>query len=102
MEESENSLKLLSFWAINGELCGPKLRRQLDEMKSLGMQGTIFHPRYYPGRPAYMSKEYLQQLSETILYAKKLGLEFWIYDENGWPSGNARRACLGAFPEEPV
>ena len=76
MEESENSLKLLSFWAINGELCGPKLRRQLDEMKSLGMQGTIFHPRYYPGRPAYMSKEYLQQLSETILYAKKLGLEF--------------------------
>ena len=99
MEESENSLKLLSFWAINGELCGPKLRRQLDEMKSLGMQGTIFHPRYYPGRPAYMSKEYLQQLSETILYAKKLGLEFWIYDENGWPSGNADGHVLERFPK---
>ena len=45
-EDRENSLKLLSFWAINGELCGSELRRQLDEMKSLGMQGTIFHPRY--------------------------------------------------------
>ena len=55
MENRDNCLKLLSFWAVNGELDPSVLKTQLEEMKALGLWGTIFHPRFYPGRPAYMS-----------------------------------------------
>lgn len=94
-----NTLIFLSFWAINGELNLDRLKEQLDRMKECGIQGTIFHPRYYPGKPEYMSREYLDILSEIILTAKDLGLEFWIYDENGWPSGSADGHVLENFPD---
>ena len=64
MEYTGNCLKLLSFWAINGELKLSVLKGQLEEMKAMGLRGTVFHPRYYPGRPAYMSGAYLDILSE--------------------------------------
>lgn len=68
-------------------------------MKAMGLRGTVFHPRYYPGRPAYMSGAYLDILSEIILYAGQLEMEFWIYDENGWPSGSADGHVLEHFPD---
>ena len=76
-----------------------RLKEQLDEMKECGFEGTIFHPRYYPDEPAFMSHEYLDILSDTILHAKKLGLEFWIYDENGWPSGSGNGKVYEHFPD---
>lgn len=85
----EAPLKFLTFWAINGEMDREKLCFQLKEMKRLGLEGAIFHPRYYPNVPPYLSKEYYEILSDVILAAKELGMEFWIYDENGWPSGRA-------------
>lgn len=99
MEYTGNCLKLLSFWAINGELKLSVLKGQLEEMKAMGLRGTVFHPRYYPGRPAYMSGAYLDILSEIILYAGQLEMEFWIYDENGWPSGSADGHVLEHFPD---
>lgn len=85
MEYTGNCLKLLSFWAINGELKLSVLKGQLEEMKAMGLRGTVFHPRYYPGRPAYMRGAYLDILSEIILYAGQLEMEFWIYDETDGP-----------------
>ncbi|AWS43594.1 hypothetical protein DKM19_21675 [Streptosporangium sp. 'caverna'] len=35
-----------------------------------------------------------------ILRAKELGLAFWIYDEDGWPSGTAGGRMLADHPEE--
>lgn len=99
MENRDNCLKLLSFWAVNGELDPSVLKAQLEEMKALGFRGTIFHPRFYPGRPAYMSGPYLDILSEVILHARRLGMEFWIYDENGWPSGSGDGHVLEHFPD---
>lgn len=92
-------LQFLTFWAINGALDTRKLCEQLQEMKDAGFDGTIFHPRYYPGKPSFMGKEYLRILSDTILYAKKIGLSFWIYDENGWPSASGDGQVLAHFPE---
>ena len=89
----------LTLWAINGRLDRFRLKEQLDEMKECGFEGTIFHPRYNPDEPAFMSHEYLDILSDTILHAKKLGLEFWIYDENGWPSGSGNGKVYEHFPD---
>lgn len=92
-------LQFLTFWAINGAMESQKLCEQLLEMKKAGFDGTIFHPRYYPDQPPFMGEEYLRILSETILYAKTLGLEFWIYDENGWPSASGNGRVLEHFPD---
>lgn len=92
-------MHFLTFWAINGQLDIKRLKKQLEEMKSYGFDGTIFHPRYYPGSPVYMGEEYMSILSETILYAKELGIEFWIYDENGWPSGSGNGMVAEHFPD---
>ena len=85
----EAPLKFLTLWAINGKLNRENLICQLRNMKQSGFDGTIFHPRYYPNIPPYLSEEYCRILSDAILAAKELEMEFWIYDENGWPSGRA-------------
>ncbi len=92
-------LQFLTFWAINGALDSARLKQQLQEMKRCGFDGTIFHPRYYPGTPPFMGAEYLHILSGTILEAKALGLEFWIYDENGWPSASGDGQVLARYPD---
>ncbi len=93
-------LRFYSLWAINGPLDAARLRFQLEEFKRLGLDGVVFHPRFYPGIPAYMSAEYLALLDETILHAKSLGMAFWIYDENGWPSGTADGGLYRDHPED--
>lgn len=95
----KNNLTFMGFWAINDVLEVGRLKDQLYEMKQLGLNGVIFHPRYYPKTPEYLGQEYMDILSEVILYAKSIQMEFWIYDENGWPSGTASGKVLEANPD---
>ncbi len=92
-------LKILSFWSINASLDETAINAQMDEMKRLGLDGVVFHPRFYPGNPEYLSKEYMDILSRVILHAKETGMEFWLYDEDGWPSGTAGGQVMAAHPE---
>jgi hypothetical protein len=91
--------RFYSLWAINDVLEIDCLRRQLDELKRLDFDGVVFHPRFYPNQPPYLSDEYLSIVSDTILHAKSIGLEFWIYDENGWPSGTVGGELPRRYPE---
>lgn len=88
-----------TFWSINGPLDRSRLQRQLEDFKAAGLHGVVFHPRFYPGIPPYMSAEYLQIVDDTIIAAKKLGLRFWLYDENGWPSGTGDGQVLAKYPD---
>ncbi|MCR8657560.1 hypothetical protein [Paenibacillus endoradicis] len=96
---SKANIQFLSLWSINDELNLVKLKNQLDELKVCGLEGVVFHPRFYPGKPAYMSLEFLTIVSDLILYAQKIGMAFWIYDENGWPSGTASGKVLLENPQ---
>ena len=91
-------LHFYALWAINAALDESRLRRQLDQMKSWGFDGAVFHPRFYPNVPPYLSDDYLAILSRTILHAKSIGLGFWLYDENGWPSGTVGGELLRKYP----
>jgi hypothetical protein len=91
--------RFYTFWSINGPLDHARLRRQLEEFRAAGLDGVVFHPRFYPGIPPYMSPAYLAEVSATILEAKKLGLRFWLYDENGWPSGTGDGQVLANYPD---
>jgi hypothetical protein len=92
--------RFYAFWAINDALDLNRLRQQLDDIRQFGFDGVVFHPRYYPNRPEYLGDAYMSILSETIMHAKSIGLEFWLYDENGWPSGTAGGKLLRDHPQD--
>lgn len=88
-----------TFWSINGPLDQARLQHQLALFKAAGLHGVVFHPRFYPGIPPYLSDTYLAEVNACILHAKKLGLRFWLYDENGWPSGTGDGKVLAQYPD---
>lgn len=88
-----------TFWSINGPLQRDRLRRQLADFKAAGLHGVVFHPRYYCGIPPYLSDDYLAHVTDTIRHARELGLKFWLYDENGWPSGTGDGKVLAKYPD---
>jgi hypothetical protein len=90
--------RFYTLWAINAALDERELYRQLDRLRGFGFDGAVFHPRFYPNEPPYLSDEYLAILSRVILHAKSIGMDFWIYDENGWPSGTVGGALLKHHP----
>ncbi len=83
----------LPFWSWNDRLEEKELRRQIRNMKELGVGGFFMHARGGLETP-YLSKEWFDSIRVSIDEAKKLGLEAWAYDENGWPSGFAGGALL--------
>lgn len=95
----KRKMKFLSFWSINDGVSTEPLCRQMAEMQKHGIEGVVFHPRFYPGGPDYMTESFIQVVGEVILYAKSIGMEFWIYDENGWPSGSADGQVLRMHPD---
>ena len=93
------SPRYYTFWSINAALDQTRLQRQLADFQDAGLHGVVFHPRFYPGTPPYMSPTYLAEVSACILHAKKLGMRFWLYDENGWPSGTGDGQVLAKYPD---
>ncbi len=76
----------LPFWSWNDRLEEEHLRRQIRDMKKLGMSGFFMHARGGL-KTEYLSDEWFDCINACIDEAKKLGMEAWAYDENGWPSG---------------
>src|SRR5450756_2348071 len=92
--------RFYAFWAINAVLDQTRLRRQLEQFRAAGFDGVVWHPRFYPNEPPYLSDCYLAELSAVILHARSLGLTFWIYDEDGWPSGTVGGQLLKKYPAD--
>lgn len=74
------------FWSWNDRLDIPELRRQIREMHAAGIGGFFMHARSGL-RTRYFSGEWFEAVKACIEEAAKLGMEPWLYDENGWPSG---------------
>ncbi len=87
---SEHSIEYgsIPFWSWNDKLNPEELRRQIRNMKELEMRGFFMHARGGL-ETEYMSEEWFECINACIDEAKKLGMEAWAYDENGWPSGFA-------------
>lgn len=78
----------LPFWSWNDKLQEDELRRQIRRMHELGMNGFFMHARGGL-ETEYLSDEWYALTRACVDEAKKLGMEAWAYDENGWPSGFA-------------
>ena len=86
------------FWMWNTRLEPAKLNAQLDDMCAHGLRSVCAHPwpnEFRPNTmpskmsPAYLSDDYLDVLRQVFDHGAKLGMNLWLYDEGGWPSGGA-------------
>ncbi|MBQ2712543.1 MAG: hypothetical protein IJF71_04115, partial [Clostridia bacterium] len=77
-----------AFWAFNGSLQVDEIRSQVREFASAGYGGVFLHARGGLKVP-YLGKEWMAACRAAITEAEKYGLEVWLYDEDGWPSGFA-------------
>lgn len=78
----------IPFWSWNAELEPEELRRQIRWMHENGIGGFFMHAR--TGLiTEYLSEDWMQCVEACADEADKLGMNAWIYDENGWPSGFA-------------
>lgn len=78
----------LCFWSWNDNIENEELKRQLEDFSKGRFKGVVIHSRAGLRIP-YMGEEWFEAFKFTVKEAKKLGLEVWIYDEDGWPSGFA-------------
>lgn len=76
------------FWSWNDYIDKDEIRQQMQEIADRLFSGVIVHSRCGLRIP-YMGKEWFDLYSVVIEEAKRLQLEIWIYDEDGWPSGFA-------------
>ena len=83
----------IPFWSWNDELEPDELRQQIRAMKKAGIGGFFMHAR--GGLTTeYLGEKWFEATDACIDEAKKLGMDAWCYDENGWPSGFAGMKLL--------
>lgn len=78
----------LSFWAWNDKMDDESIRKRILEFHQQGFHGFFMHSRGGLLTP-YLSDEWFHACKTAAKEAKKYGMEAWIYDEDGWPSGFA-------------
>ncbi len=76
----------IPFWSWNDKLDPAELRYQIREMHKQGLGGFFMHARGGL-QTAYLSQEWMECVNACLDEAGKLGMDAWLYDENGWPSG---------------
>ncbi len=84
----DNRYRPIPFWSWNDRLDPKELAYQIEEMKKAGMGGYFMHARSGLKTP-YLSEEWFDCIKTGIEKGKEVGLDAWIYDEEGWPSGFA-------------
>lgn len=95
-------------WVWN-DICSRQLiEQQLTEMQNLGIRAFYilpepkdFRPDSMPTNlePDYLTEEFFELCAYAIEKGKALGMNCWIYDEGGWPSGGACGRVLQDHPE---
>lgn len=87
--------KNLVFWSWNGKMDHAEMRRQIADFKAKELGGFFIHARAGL-KIDYLSDEWFSAVRVAIGEADAQGLEVWLYDENGWPSGFGSGAVNGA------
>ncbi len=88
LKEGLAEYQSVPFWSWNDKLEPDRLTEQIDRMKAQGIGGFFMHARGGLRTP-YMSEEWMQCVDACVEAAKRQGMQAWMYDENGWPSGFA-------------
>ncbi len=76
----------IPFWSWNNELDETELVKQIEDMKAAKIGGFIMHARLGL-TTEYLGEKWFSCIDACLKKAKELGMNAWVYDENGWPSG---------------
>ena len=83
-------------WFWNTQITREGIKREIEEMYESGIRGfyVLGEPDYFRPysrathlSPEYLSEEYLDLLYYAYELAEEKGMEFWLYNEGGFPSG---------------
>ncbi|MBE6689314.1 MAG: hypothetical protein E7588_08610 [Ruminococcaceae bacterium] len=94
-------------WSWTSPVEKNEIMRQLDYMFENNIktvyilpQPKDFRPKTSPTNlePDYLTKEYFEIYRFAMEYAAKLGMQLWLYDEGGWPSGSANHRVVAQCP----
>lgn len=78
----------VTFWSWNGDMKISEIKEQLNDFANNRLEGVIIHARAGL-KIQYMGDLWFKAFIASVEEAQRLGLEVWIYDEDGWPSGFA-------------
>lgn len=87
-KENARAYQPIPFWSWNDELEESELRQQILEQDEAGVGGYFMHARGGLRTP-YMQEEWMQAIRTCIEAGGARGMQSWLYDERGWPSGFA-------------
>ncbi|HHV12519.1 MAG TPA: hypothetical protein GXX75_19785 [Clostridiales bacterium] len=93
LEKVSKDYGSFAFWSWNDELKEEELRRQIKHMKECGLGGFFMHARGGL-KTEYMGEDWFGAVSASLEEAGESGMNAWIYDEHGWPSGFAGMKLL--------
>ena len=86
------------FFVWNSDTKKSDIDRAMEEFKRIGAGGGFIHPRM--GMiTEYLSEDWWELCTYTLQRGKELGLDVWLYDENGFPSGPAGGLVQELMPE---
>lgn len=78
----------IPFWSWNDKLEPDELVWQIEWMKENGFGGYFMHAR--GGLTTeYLGDDWFKCIDACLDVGKRVEMESWAYDENGWPSGFA-------------
>lgn len=95
-------------WVWNGAVTKEETEKQLMEFQRLGIRRFYVIPEPKQFRPAimptelepdYLTEPYFEEIKYAFDKANEMGMECWLYDEGGWPSGGACGKVLKKHPE---
>lgn len=86
------------FWFWNDKIDKTEIVRQLKLMHEQKVYECVIHARHGLETP-YFSEEWFECIGFAIREGKRLGMRFWIYDENNFPSGYAGGKVLEKNPD---
>lgn len=93
---NETSPVMMWFW--NSDIDKEGITYQMERFLEQGITDFFIHPSGGM-RVVYLSDEYMELIKYVVSEAKRLGMKYWIYDENDWPSGVAGGLLLEEYPE---
>lgn len=86
VDMTAESRSTVPFWFWNGEITKPEITRQLELAREGGRRGMAIHATRSCAL-GYLSDAWFEHVRHACAEARRLGLEIWIYDEQGCPSG---------------
>ena len=96
MKQLENeNYRPTVFWAWNDGMCDEEIVRSVKAFAAAGIGGVHIHAR--AGLSVeYLGKEWMRAYKTAVDVCRECGIDVWIYDEQGWPSGFAGgKVCVG-------